>query len=83
VTESECSMGSLASDRSVPRSVRTSAGGFHMVDASTISRFACPLRKCFSYAPARAYLLRQNEHLTGIMEFGAADFGRPVGVIVV
>jgi len=76
-------MGSLASDRSGPRSVRTSAGGFHMVDASTISRLARALRKCISYAPARSYLLRQNEHLTGIMEFGAADFGSPVWVIVV
>jgi len=76
-------MGLLASDRSVPRSVRTSAGGFRMVDASTILRFACALRKFVSYAPACSYLLRQNEHLTGIMEFGAADFGSPVWVIVV
>ena len=76
-------MGSLPSDRSVPRSVRTSAGGFRMVDVSTISRFACGLRQCVSYAPAPLYLLRQNEHLTGIMEFGAADFGSPVWVIVV
>jgi len=71
-------MGLLASGRSVPLSVRKCAGGFRMVDASTISSFACALRKCVSYAPARSYLLRQNEHLTGIMEFGVADFGSPV-----
>jgi len=76
-------MGSLASDRSVPRSVRTSAGGFCMVDVSTISRFPCALRKCVPYAPARSYLLRQNNHLTGIIEFGAIDFGSAVWVIVV
>jgi len=76
-------MGSLASDRSVPHSVRTSPGGFRMVDASTISRFACALRKCILYAPAPLYLLRQNEHLTGIIEFDAADFERPVWLLVV
>jgi len=76
-------MGSLPSDRAVPRSVRRSAGGFRIVDASTIARFACALRKCVSYAPSRSYLLRQNDHLTCITEFGAADFGSPVWVIVV
>ena len=35
LSELECSMSSLASDRSVPGSVRTSAGGFRMVDAVT------------------------------------------------
>jgi len=76
-------MGSLASDGSVPRSVRMSEDEFRMVDATTISRFACALRKCFSYTPATSYLLGQNEHLTGITESGAADFGSPVWVIVV
>ena len=76
-------MGSLASDRSVLRLVRTSAGGFRMVHASTILRFACALGKCVSYAPARLYLLRQNEHLTGMMELGASDFVSPVRVILV
>ena len=76
-------MGSFASDRSVPRSVKRSAGGFRMVDASMISIFACALRKCVSYVPARSFLLRQNEPLTCITEFGAADFGSPELVIVV
>jgi len=76
-------MGSLASDRLVPRSVRTSVGGFRMVDATTISRFECALRKCVSYARARSSLLRQNEHWTGIMEFGHAHFGSRLWVIVV
>jgi len=76
-------MGSLALDRSVPRSVRTSAARFRMVDASTILRFACTARKCVSYTPGHWYLLPQNEHVTGIMQFGATDLGSPVWVKVV
>ena len=33
------------------------------VDARTISRFACPVGRCFSYAPDRMYFRRQNGHL--------------------
>jgi len=85
VAQSKCSNCSLVADRSVAQSLRTSAGstGFRVMDASTILRFACALRNFVSYASACSYLLQQNKHFTGIMEFCAANFGSQVWVIVV
>jgi len=40
---------------------------YSTVDATTISRFACTVRRCFSYAPNRMYFRRQNGHLLGMV----------------
>ena len=39
---------------------------YFIVDAKTISRFACAFRRCFSYAPDRLYFRRMNGHLLGM-----------------
>jgi len=41
--------------------------GYPTVDARTMSRFACTVRRCFSYAPHRRFFRWQNCHLLGMV----------------
>ena len=50
------------------------------VDARTMSRFACAVRRCLSYTPDRIYFRRQNGHLLGMVGVSAVYI---VGLVLI